>query len=87
MKRDRLAEVCEEPKAPLADPWEPITPQETDDRAPKKKRGSGGGQAKPIKRGRTTKLPPGVTFEKLKAGELQHRLMSFALNLQPSFKS
>ena len=67
-RRDRLAEVCDEPKAPLADPWEPITPQETDERAPppNKKRAP-----KPIKRGRTTKLPPG--FDALKsAGKSRH---------------
>lgn len=74
-KRDRLAEVCEEPKAPLADPWEPITPQETDERAPppNKKRAP-----KPIKRGRTTKLPPGISLESLKAaGEKK--------NLKPNY--
>ena len=56
-KRDRLTEICNEPKAPIEDPWEPLTPQEAEETAPKRK---------PIRKGRTTKLPVAVVLSNLK---------------------
>ncbi len=50
-RRNKLQESLEEPKAPLAGPWEPVKPE--DSVVP----------AKPIKKGKTCKAPKGHVLE------------------------
>ena len=46
-RRDKFQEILDEPKAPLADKWEPVKPHEAANVKPR-----------PVKRGRTCRAPP-----------------------------
>ena len=74
-RRDKLADICNEPKAPIADPWEPLTPQEVAETTPKRKR-------RPIKKGRTTKMPPDLNVEKKNKRHQRRQLEGNAAKLK-----
>lgn len=53
LRKNRLQELLNEPKAPLADPWEPIKPHEASNVVPK-----------PIKKGKTCRAPSDVVLKR-----------------------
>jgi len=70
--RDKLAEICNEPKAPLADPWEPITPQEAA-ATTAAAAAARAHKAKPARRGKTARIPANLDPQVFKNKNLRNQ--------------
>jgi condensin-2 complex subunit H2 len=72
-RRDKFQEILDEPKAPLADKWDPIKPHE-----------AANVKQRPVKKGRTCKAAPNVVLKRTAAGSRGNRLKGRGEELEHS---